>query len=208
MKNRRTRFAVVLLLFLGVWSSCAWLAARALIVRTDLPRADALVVLSGSSTYLERSRWAAQLYRQGSAPKIILTNDGQQGGWSTSQQKNPLFFERAKDELNQSGVPMEKIEVLPRTVSSTYDEAMILRENAVANGMHSILLVTSAYHSRRALWTARHVFCGSGIEIGLDPVPAGKQTPSPSVWWLYHRGWQMVAEEYVKLIYYRLRYRG
>ena len=37
------------------------------------------------------------------------------------------------------------------------------------------------------------------------PVAPGEETPAPCCWWVTARGWQMVAGEYVKLIYYRLR---
>ena len=77
-------------------------------------------------------------------------------------------------------MPQTRIEVLSPLVSSTHEEAVLLREFAAAHNLRSLLFVTSAYHSRRALWTLRRVFEGSGVEIGLDFVPAGQmQTPGP-----------------------------
>lgn len=191
---------------LVVWFLLAWVAAQALVVRADLPRADALLVLSGSSNYVERNRWAARLYSEGRAPLIILTDDGQRGGWSNAEQRNPFFVERAALELSQQGVPAEKIEVLPGVVSSTYDEALSLRSFAASRGLRKILVVTSAYHSRRALWTMRRVFEGSDVEVGIDAPPLGDESPAPATWWTRASGWQMVAGEYPKIIYYRLRY--
>lgn len=185
----------------------AWAAARALITESPLAHADALLVLSGSSEYVERTRHAAQLFNEGRAAKIILTNDNERGGWSYEEQRNPLFVERERDELKRAGIPPDKIEILARPVSSTYDEAVLLREYALANNLRSVLVVTSAYHSRRALWTLRHVLGGSGVEVGLDSVATGQQTPAPILWWLYPSGWEAVAAEYPKFIYYWLRYR-
>jgi uncharacterized SAM-binding protein YcdF (DUF218 family) len=190
-----------------IWFVLAWAAAQALVVQGSLPRADALVVLSGSSNYVERAQWAARLYREGRAPLILLTNDGERGGWSNQEQRNPFFVERASRELNQGGVPAEKIEVLPGVVSGTYEELGRIRAYAESRGWRSVLVVTSAYHSRRARWTLRRVFEGSDMEIGLDAPPAGDQSPAPAFWWTKARGWQMVAGEYPKIIYYRLRYR-
>jgi uncharacterized SAM-binding protein YcdF (DUF218 family) len=185
----------------------AWVAAEALIVKSELAHdADALVVLAGSSTYVERTHAAAQLFQQGRAPVIILTNDNLAGGWSIEKERNPLFVERAADELKRQGVPAEKIEIVPGTVSSTYEEAVRLREYASEKNLRSILIVTSAYQSRRALWTMRRVFRGSGVEIGLDAVAPGQQSPRPALWWLYGLGWQMVPGEYVKMIYYWINY--
>jgi hypothetical protein len=68
-------------------------------------------------------------------------------------------------------------------------------------------IVTSAYHSRRALWTVRRVLSGSRIEVGIDPAEPGLETPRPGVRTFTLRGWRDVPEEYLKLIYYRVRYR-
>lgn len=195
------------LLALAVWSLLAWVAARALIVSAELERAGALVVLSGSGAYVERAGLAAQLFKEGRAPKVILTSDTMIGPWSQEEQRNPTFTERATDELQRAGVPLERIEILPQPVASTYDEAVVLRQWAVSRGLRSILVVTSGYHSRRALWTLRRVFEGSGVEVGLVPVAPGQQVPGPAVWWLKPFGWRMVALEYLKIIYYFFHYR-
>lgn len=204
--NRLKRILRVLVLLLLIWPPLAWLAAWGLIVRADVPHADALVVLGGSSTYLERTQRAAQMFREGRAAKIILTNDGQQGGWSDVEKRNPFFVERAAQELQLGGVPIEKIEILPQIVSSTYQEAQLIHEYAIANHMRSLLIVTSAYHSRRALWTLHRALDGTGIAIGSEPALTGQQSPSPLTWWLRPRGWRMVAGEYMKLVYYRVKY--
>lgn len=208
-EKRRRNWSRILRLFaiaLAVWSLLAWVAARSLIVRAEISSADALVVLSGSNTYLERTSWAARLYSEGRAPFIILTNDNVAGGWSVAEQRNPLFTELAAEELRRKGVPAEKIETIFETASGTYEEALRLREYSVAHGLRSILVVTSAYHSRRALWTLRRVFEGSGIEIGLDTPGTGIQTPAPATWWWHPSGWQIVPGEYLKMIYYWMKY--
>lgn len=193
--------------FLSAWSLVAWEAARVLIVSAPLARADAIVVLSGARVFKERAQVAAELYKQGRASVIILTNDNQQTGWSPKDQRNPSYYEYAVEELRRQGVPAERIEVLAQPVYSTYEEAVLLRGYAESRGWHSLLVVTSAYHSRRALWTWRLVFEGTGSTIGLEPVPPGTQTPSPASWWLHRRGWRNVPVEYLKLVYYWLQFR-
>lgn len=205
--KHRVRLAGFSLILLGLCFGLAWGAAKALIVKLPLERADALVVLSGSSAYLERTQLAAKLYADGRSSRIILTNDNQQGGWSETQQRNPFFIERERDNLIASGVKSEQIEIVPDAVTGTYDECLKIRRYAEMQGYKSLLIVTSAYHSRRALWTLRWVFRGSGIEIGLDIVMPGQQMPSATTWWLSRRGWRVVALEYPKLVYYWLHYR-
>lgn len=206
-KTRRGRKWAWLVLTLALlWPPLAWAAARALQVRVEIPHADALVVLAGSSTYVERTHLAARLFKERRAPVVLLTNDNEQGGWSEASQRNPFFVERAIDELVGAGVPRANIEVIPAAVTSTYDEAQTLREYAVKHNLRTLLIVTSAYHSRRALWTIRRVFRGTGVEVGLEPAAPASPTPSPALWWLSQRGWKSVAGEYGKLIYYSIHY--
>ena len=200
------RLIKCLLLFIPAWFVLAWVAAHALIVTADLPAADAIVIMSGSSTYIERTHKAAELYRQGRAPLVVLTDDQTRGGWSNALQRNPYFVERAHEELTRQGVPPERIRVAPGVAASTRDEALILSDYASAHGLRSVLVVTSAYHSRRTLRSLRQTFAGTGTAVGMVPAPTGIQTPNPVLWWLHVEGWRSVAGEYVKLIYYRVRY--
>jgi uncharacterized SAM-binding protein YcdF (DUF218 family) len=200
------RSARIAALALIGWSFIAWIAARALIVEANLEQADAIVVLGGSSTYRERARHAAQIFAQGRAPFIILTNDGARGGWSSAEQRNPFFIERAATELESVGVPRERIVLLPDIMSGTHAEAVALRRYVESRGLRSVIFVTSAYHSRRALWTLQRVFQGSETSVGLEAVAPGEQTPAPALWWLDAQGWRMVAGEYPKMVYYFLRY--
>ena len=197
---------VVLTLVLA-WPFVAWLAALALINPVSLPRADAVVVLSGSSAYIERSRRAAELYKEGRAPRVVLTNDNLRGPWSEARQVNPLFVERAQEELVRAGVPAASVEVLPDTVGGTHDEAVAVYNYATQKGIHSVLFVTSPYHTRRALWTMQRAFRNSGVAVGVETMEDGEQTPPATTWWLHRRGWSVVALEYPKLIYYYWKYR-
>jgi uncharacterized SAM-binding protein YcdF (DUF218 family) len=205
--RRAARWPLFVAAALALWSLLAWGAARALIVGAGGGRVDALVILAGSSTYRERARHAARLYAEGRAPLVILTDDGLRSGWSVAEQRNPLFVERAAEELRRGGVPAGSIEFVAPPASSTYEEALRLREFAAARGLHSLLLVPAAYQSRRALWTFTHVFRDSGVRIDLDAPPPGEQTPRPALWWLQPLGWQLVPGEYAKLTYYVLHYR-
>ncbi|HYG81627.1 MAG TPA: YdcF family protein [Pyrinomonadaceae bacterium] len=204
--SRARRWAWRAGLFLLAWSLAAWGAARLLVVRAELARADALIVLSGGSFYEERARHAAELFAEGRAPLVVLTDDGLRGPWSDELERNPTYAELEAEELARAGVPRESVSVVPELVSSTYDEAVRVRDYARARGLRSVLVVTSPYHSRRALWVWRLVFRGSGIEVGLDPATEGAQSPPAATWWWHLRGWRAVAFEYPKMAYYWLRY--
>lgn len=201
---RRLGVAGVLLLVL--WPAVAWAAARFLIVHEPIEKSDAIVILSGSATYRERAQHAGELFNAGRANRVVLTNDNLKSGWSSAAQGNPYYHELAKQELRRAGVPEENIQTMMVPIVGTHDEALKLREYCERQNLNSILVVTSAYHSRRALWTFRKVFNDSRKRVGIDPAAAGIETPSPSTWWLHRFGWDLVPREYVKLVGYWVRF--
>lgn len=202
--NRRLKAAIIIPALFLAWVFAAPLLAENLIVEKPLKRADAVLILGGASTYLERTRKAAELYRTGVAPKIFLTDDGERGGWSRVEKRNPPFVELARNSLISGGVPAENIEILEPQVSGTIDEARALLDKSQTGNLQSVLLVTSAYHTRRALRTFEKQFADGGAktELGIAAAPTGEQTPLPNHWWLTRRGWDLVAGEYLKIFVY------
>lgn len=206
-KRRLLRLNKILLVCILLWPFVAWAGARFLITEAPLDKADAIVILSGSASYQERSSAAVQLFSEGRSQRILITNDNMRGPWSSVEQRNPFFNERALQVVKDGGVPAENVELLMQPVDGTHDEAELIRRYAVEHELHSILIVTSAYHSRRALWTFSRVFQDTGVQVGLAPVRLGADTPPAATWWLTTRGWKWVPVEYVKLIYYVIKYR-
>jgi uncharacterized SAM-binding protein YcdF (DUF218 family) len=204
--ERVWRWGLIALPLLIVWPLLASIAAKGLIVNAQLPQADAIAVLAGSSTYLERTHRAAQLFHEGRSALIVLTNDNLRSGWSAEQQRNPFFVEQAREELKRRGVPGGRIEIIPGAVTTTYDEALRLRQYASERSLRSLLVVTSAYQSRRVLWTLRRVFQNTDVMIGVEAAETGEQSPSPNTWWLHRLGWKSVPGEYLKILYYRLKH--
>jgi uncharacterized SAM-binding protein YcdF (DUF218 family) len=207
IKSRRLRtLAVGAICVLAVWPLLAFIAARLLIVKADLASADAIVVLSGPGTYVERADWAAKLYRERRAPFVVLSNEGLLSGWSVPDQRNLYFYEMAARRLQQQGVAPQDIRVVSEIGAGTYPESLRLCDYAASQRFNRILVVTSAYHSRRALWSMQRACKATSVQIGIDSPPPGLQTPTSGLWWLRSSGWRFVAAEYAKLIYYRWHY--
>lgn len=202
----RRRIIIVLICVIALWPFLAWIAARSLIVKSELSKADAIVVLSGPGTYIERSAWAARLYHERRAPLVVLSNEGLLSGWSASDERNLYFHELASRRLQQSGVPANEIRVVSDIGAGTYQESLRLCEYAAAEKLNRILIVTSAYHSRRALWSIQRACKDKRIQIGMESPQPGWQTPAPVSWWWHKSGWRLVAAEYVKMVYYRWYY--
>jgi uncharacterized SAM-binding protein YcdF (DUF218 family) len=205
--SRRRRIVKILLVCILIWPFAAWAAARLLITEAPLAKADAIVILGGSANYKERAHEAARLLLDGHSQRILVTNDNNRGPWSSAEQRNLFFYERSFEELRNAGVPAERVELLPEPVSGTHEEAELVRQYANDHGFQSVLVVTSAYHSRRALWTFSRVFRDTGIKIGLAAAPPKVESPRPATWWLTRRGWRLVPTEYVKMLYYVVKYR-
>ena len=101
--------------------------------------ADAMVVLGGGAT--ERPARAAELFHSGAAPRIIVSGRGD----SASNRKRLLA----------AGVPASAIEVEPKSVS-TRQNAQFSIALLRALGAKRVIIVTTWYHSRRALHTFQH----------------------------------------------------
>lgn len=171
---------------------------RWLVVRGGPERAQALVIMAGSPR--ERLPAAAHLYRQGAAPQILLTNDGILSAWSPEQQRNLYHVEWAELELLAAGVPREAIVILPFTASGTMYDARHAVAYARAQGLKSLLVVTSDYHTRRTLWCFQRAAGSEPLQLGVVPAQNGR--PEPLTW---ERRRTLLLEA-IKFLWYQLRY--
>ncbi len=206
--KRFLRSAIYFFIGFAAWIMFSWLSASYLAIEKPLQSADAIFVLSGSDAHIARTDEAAKLFKEKIAPKIFLTNDGLKGGWNQKEQRNPYFVERARWQLIAHGVPAEAIEILPEIVDGTNDEANLLVKVCAERNLKSLLLVTSAYHTRRTLLTFGRVVSrnNSPLNIGIKFPSSEEKIPSPFSWWFDIPGWKTVGAEYVKIVYYWLVY--
>ena len=112
---------------------------KILCVESGKVSADIIIVLGGGSH--ERPERAAELFRAHAAPRILLTGEGD-------------------DEINRqlllaAGVPASAIEVEGKS-KTTKENAEFSVARLRAENLHSAILVTSWYHSRRALKSFEH----------------------------------------------------
>ena len=144
------------------------------VAEQTMTRADVLMVMAGSRS--ERIPAAAQLYHQGAAPQILLANDGVRSAWSPEYKRNLYEVELAREHLLELGVPGDAIALLEFTKSGSYYDALNTRKFVLTDGrVRSLLVVTSHYHSKRTLWTFQRVFSGTGVQIGVYPIPKDPQ---------------------------------
>jgi uncharacterized SAM-binding protein YcdF (DUF218 family) len=98
-------------------------------------------------------------------------------------------------------VPAEKIR-LEQVSSGTWSSMLAVRPILEAEGVRTVVVVTSPYHQRRAHASARKAF-GGGIQVLSHP--ARPSSWSPRRWWSTARSRRVVVSEYLKLAYYAAR---
>jgi len=166
MKKLLSLVALVLL----AWA-CAFFVLRVdgfnhfwrafLIVSEPMEHADALIVPGGEP--LARPQVAARLYRQGVAPKVFVTGVG-----DASSIRKVLMTE---------GVPSSAI-TMESKARTTYANAILLMPMLESAKVHTALIVTSPFHTRRALATFRKVM--PRIRFGV--------TEASIAWWITPAG--------------------
>jgi len=143
MKPCRTvlKIMVTAILSLLLLASAVWLFPKqVLTVESGPVTADVMIVLGGGSA--ERPQRAAELFKDGETSKIIVSGIGDSG----SHEKV----------LVNAGVPETAIQREDRS-HTTFENAQFSIPLLRQMGARRIIIVTSWYHSRRALATFEHL---------------------------------------------------
>ena len=178
--RRRLAWAGVIVLFASsnplvghflIRSAEGWAERRPI---TDVPPADAIVVLSAGRTlapgpdriseWNDANRFSAgtELALGGKAPLLVFT-----GAAISSDSSSPTEGDVLAAQARALGVPAERIAVTPivlNTADEARETAALLRARQMPRAR--VVLVTSAFHMRRA----RQVFQQAGLTVEPFPV--------------------------------------
>lgn len=178
-------------------------AGRFLIVDEPLAKSDAIVILAGSRA--ERWLEATDLYRDGWAPRLVLSQGRLEGAEALVRERGirfPAEAELTRDAMIQLEVPASAIAVLPESLDNTAQEAAAVRRLAVAGGWRQVIVVTSKYHTRRTAFAFSRELRGTGVRA---IVRGARYDPfNPDQWWTRRPDVRIVTSELQKLIAYRL----
>ena len=168
--------------------------AKVLIVDDTPGKADEIVILGGNLDF--RPQKAAELYRAGVAPRIVLARV--QDLPAEQMEVYPNETDASVKMLALLGVPDSAIVVLskPGGVTSTIDEARLLRSYLEPRGESTVLLVTSLPHTRRARWAYRREL--KGLPVILRVAAAQDPRFNQRNWWKSETGLIQFFEEYLK----------
>lgn len=173
-----------LVLLLGL---AAWLFPRQILTLDSGPvKADALVVLGGGGQLsVSRPERASQLFKAGEAQLIICSGLG-----DTSTRK---------EHLTDSGIPAADILLEPKS-RTTRENALFTIALLRSRHLHSVIIVTSWYHSRRALACFEHY--APDIKFYSRPTYVGYAKAE----WSSKGVGKFIRAEYVKLLGYWVCY--
>ena len=171
-----------------------------LITEDAVAPVDEVFVLGGA--IVDRGLEAANVYRQGISERFVFTG----APVPTAVEGLGIDSTEAactRNEAVRSGLPLAHTLVLNKG-TSTFEEAEALLAQAKADGADTVMVISSLFHLRRVGFVFRKRFQGSGITILLHGAPS--QNFDEQHWWSSEEGLIMVNNEYVKLLYYWLKY--
>ena len=166
MKRRLVRYAAIaaaltlLLTALAIPRLGSWL-----VLQDPLETAEAIIVLGG--TMYERPLEAADLLKEGFAPRIFLFREASDWGEAELIARGVPYDSIADvqlETLQRLGVPRDRMEVLDRA-ASTADEADFVRELLAERKLTRVIVVTSKQHTRRARLVMQRRMAGTGATI-------------------------------------------
>jgi uncharacterized SAM-binding protein YcdF (DUF218 family) len=187
---------LALVIALGHAPIFRWLGT-ALVVEDPLEPADAIVVLAGGIPAREAA--AAALYRQGLAPRVVVSNQ------LTPPRVNDLirmgirahdFQGESRLVLEHYGVPPAALVLVREPVEITETELRRVGLLAQERGWRRVILVTSPQHSRRVklVWERQ---APAGVEGLVALVP--DDGIEVNGWWRKRREAEAVLHEYLGL---------
>lgn len=151
-------------------------------------KVDAIVAVSGGDT-MARTDEAIKLYKAGWAPLLVFSG-------AAADKKGPSNAKVMRERALHQNVPSKDIltdETSATTAENAQNTASIVKNRSIKR----LLLVTSAYHQRRA-GIEFNKQLGGAAEVVNHPVANDNQWSS--WWWMTPYGWVLGVGEIIKII--------
>lgn len=150
---------------------------------------DAIVVLGEDNYNGDRAARAAQLFKDGWAPRVV----------ASGRYLRPYasIAELEQRDLVDRGVPTNAIVLLAHRAESTREEAYAISQLIRSRRWKRILLVTSNYHTRRAQFICSRAFpAGTTLQV----IAAPDSEYDPDGWWRTRKGIKIFFHESVGML--------
>lgn len=163
--------------------------AGTLLVVDDPKPSDVIVVLAGETDH--RPSHALQLLQQGYGRRVLLDVPADAMIYDTQQME---IAQKYVQNLQQAA----SIAICPIVGLSTRDESHDVAQCLTHEQGTRILLVTSAFHTRRSLSTFRHELRGKTFSVA-----AARDDTQFGVHWWAHRQWaKTCVDEWLRLLWW------
>lgn len=171
------------------------------IARDDGPEhADALVLLMGGIA--DRVLQTADLYSGAVAQRVIIVTESR-GAYRALEERGIALIsstDQVRNSLLRLGVPADSIVILPGDARSTMEEAEAIRKYLESDvRIDTLVLVSSAYHMRRAGMIFEAALRKSGRELTVLCSPSEYTNFRARGWWRHKEEIQAVIPEYIKI---------
>ena len=205
------KWLVIIILFSGViavsisqYRFILTAYAKFFTVNNATPGADVIVVLSGGKD--TRIPHALKLFEEGYAPEILLTDEKKRNiRFSHLFPTNEMIAQVMIEELEMS-VPVSTIQSQKGGATSTFDEAYDLLKLSENKRYRHLILVTDAFHTRRAYHAFQTVF--EDTEIKIEMSAASNEIFNVNNWWTSDQGISAYVLESIKYPVYLLSSRN
>ena len=176
-----------------IWVSAI---ARSLVCVQDVAPSDLILIENFDPNYPLFER-AAALQKDRIAPRALVPVQA----WPQDSGM-PNYISQAIAEVMARHARVAAWEILPITEVEpiSVNAALQIRQYLLRQNVKSLIVVTGGFRSQRTSLIYRTVLAGHGVQVRCDPV-FGRATPER--WSNTWHGIQSVAEEFVKLQYYR-----
>jgi len=167
----------------------------------DAPQpSEAVFIFSGEA--VARGNRGAELLLADFAPQAICTGELIHDALAAAH-LHLAECDLTAQVMLEAGVPPESVRVVHHG-TSTFEEVEWIAQYCQQQGLRRIILVSSRFHCRRIQWLADQLLRPQGIEVLVCGAPTALFDEER--WWQSEYGLIGLNNEYVKLLYYRLRY--
>jgi len=150
-------------------------------------KADIAVVLAGDGRG-NRILKAGELVKQGFVSSALVSGPDGNFGFSECDLAIPFAV--------KAGYPESYFVHFENTARSTYDEARVVVEELHRLGVHSVLVVTSDYHTRRA----GRMYRNAAPDLRITMVAAPDTYFTQDGWWHNREGQKTALYEWMKTV--------
>lgn len=162
-------------------------------------RADAVLILPGSED--SRPEMAARMIRDGLAHTALIPETRRPSDPPTVS--GSASTDRTERILRRRGIPPSQIQVIEGLSTSTYSDAEALARFLRSSPRAEVIVLTDAWHSRRARLAFRHALSGIPTTIRICSIPNRFDSET---WWKISGTRNGILKEWGKLLCYAMIY--